>query len=296
MRSGRGQYAQDGTSEVATVAGVARAGHPTSGQQPGSFRGFRVGRYEGRIVNTQGNAPGKAQLDLLSISATGAVRAHLREFDGLEGEGDLTGAINTLGVLELRGPMRSPSDGSVWQSTLAGVLLNGVMRFGQRLTLNGQEQQETATLAFAGAPTVAAAAPASAPAPARTTATPAPVRAAAPTATQAPAAAPAPTAGVLVTGRGPQPGVYACYGQRGPALPAQFGIIDGRTYANFDAETGRYVLANGILTMTTGPMAGFRYRHTQSTPTDVFRMLDDNGAFTAYNCPWQRGDARRGHW
>ena len=134
-----------------------------------------------------------------------------------------------------------------------------------------------ATAKFDRTPPAAAAA---APVPARTAPTP----------------AAAPTVGAPGTGGAPQPGVYACYGQRGPALPAQFGIIDGRTYANFDAETGRYVLANGILTMTTGPMAGFRYRHTRSTPTDVFRLLDENGAFTAYNCPWQRGDARRGHW
>ena len=276
------------------MASGPREPAPARGQQPASYMGFRVGRYEGQMVNTQGNVPGKAQLDLLSISTTGAVRAHLREFDGLEGEGDLTGAISTAGVLQLTGAMRSPSDGSVWQSATIGALVNGAMRFGQRLTLNGQEQQETATLAFTGAPTPAApAAPVAVapPSPARTpTRTPAPTR--------VPSAAPAPAlpAGAPGTGGAPQPGVYACYGQRGPALPAQFGIIDGRTYANFDAETGRYVLANGILTMTTGPMAGFRYRHTRSTPTDVFRLLDENGAFTAYNCPWQRGDARRGHW
>ena len=214
----RGGKAHGGPAEVASVdrqvlaspvVTTPRERAMARAQQPASYMGFRVGRYEGQIVNTQATAPGKAQLDLLSISTTGAVRAHLREFDGLEGEGDLTGAINTAGVLQLRGAMRSPSDGSVWQSATIGVLLNGALRFGQRLTLNGQEQQETATLAFTGL-TVAATAPAgpvappvAARAPAAASPAPLPAAAAAPA-----AAAPAPAVGAQGARGGVPVGLY----------------------------------------------------------------------------------------
>ncbi|MCC7054258.1 MAG: hypothetical protein IT355_13410 [Gemmatimonadaceae bacterium] len=100
--------------------------------------------------NTAGKDPGKTPLDIRSISATGAVRAYLREYDGLKGEGDLTGAINTAGVLQLQGGLRSPSDNSVWQSALLAVFVSGKLRLGQRLTLNGQQQEEAGTLTYTG--------------------------------------------------------------------------------------------------------------------------------------------------
>lgn len=62
-----------------------------------TYKGFQAGRYEGPVYNKTGNGYGKAQFDILSIAANGAVRVHLREYDGLEGEGTLTGAINGQG-------------------------------------------------------------------------------------------------------------------------------------------------------------------------------------------------------
>jgi hypothetical protein len=93
-----------------------------------------------------------------------------------------------------------------------------------------------------------------------------------------------------------KPGVYACYGQNGPAIPMQFGLIDGSTYSVYDGKTGKYVISSDVLSFVDGPLAGITYRHVTSSPIDVFRMLDQHGALTAYNCPWQAGDARRGHW
>ena len=116
---------------------------------------FRVGRYEGQVHNTTGNAFGKGQFDILSIAANGAVLAHFREYDGLEGEGDLKGAINAQGVMQLQGNMTSPSNGSVWQSAVIAVMLNGNIRLGNRLTLNGKLEEESATMAYAGASTPA---------------------------------------------------------------------------------------------------------------------------------------------
>ena len=209
---------------------------PAHGQQPGSYMGFRVGRYEGQMVNTQGNVPGKAQLDLLSISTTGAVRAHLREFDGLEGEGDLTGAISTAGVLQLTGAMRSPSDGSVWQSATIGALVNGAMRFGQRLTLNGQEQQETATLAFTGAPTAAA--------PSAPVAVAPPVPARTPTPAPVPAAAPAPAAGAQGARGGVPVGLYL-HTSDGSYVDAFYFGPQGRVYRGLEGAFTAAGLAAG---------------------------------------------------
>ena len=115
------------------------------------YQGFRVGRYEGQVHNTTGNAYGKGQFDVLSISANGAVLAHLREYDGLEGEGDLKGTINPQGVMQLQGTLTSPSNGSAWQLAVIAVMLNGNLRLGNRLTLNGKLEEESATMAYAAA-------------------------------------------------------------------------------------------------------------------------------------------------
>ncbi len=123
---------------------------PSVGQ---GYKGFRVGRYEGPVFNKTGNANGKGQFDLRSIGGDGAVKAYLREYDGLEGEGDLTGAINAQGVMHLQGGLTSPSNGEVWQSEIIAVMLNGNLRLGTRLSLNGKLQEESATMAYNVAPT-----------------------------------------------------------------------------------------------------------------------------------------------
>lgn len=94
----------------------------------------------------------------------------------------------------------------------------------------------------------------------------------------------------------PAPGVYACYGQRGPAIPMQFGLIDRTTYATYDGVTGRYTFKGDQLVMTTGPLAGVKYVRVPDPKRDGFRMLDAKGQVTQYTCPWQPGNARKGHW
>lgn len=115
-----------------------------------TYKGFRTGRYEGQVYNKTGNSYGKGQFDILSIAANGAVRVHFREYDGLEGEGDLNGAINTNGVMQLRGSLVSPSDGTAWQSAMIVAMQNGNLRFANKLTLNGKLQEEGATMAYKG--------------------------------------------------------------------------------------------------------------------------------------------------
>ena len=78
----------------------------------------------------------------------GAVQAHLRDSDGLEGEGTLAGAINANGVLQLSGTMTAPSNGSRWQSALIAVMQNGQIKMGNKLTLGNTVEEETATMAF----------------------------------------------------------------------------------------------------------------------------------------------------
>ena len=112
------------------------------------YKGFNVGRYQGPAHNKTGGSDGKATLDIRSIGANGTVQAYLRDSDGLEGEGLLTGAINANGVMQLKGVMTSPSNGSRWQSALIAVMQNGQIRMGNRLTLGNTVEEETATMAF----------------------------------------------------------------------------------------------------------------------------------------------------
>jgi hypothetical protein len=117
-----------------------------------TYKGFNVGQYQGQVYNKTGNNYGKATLVIRSIAPNGSVQATLSDSDGLEGDGSLTGAINANGVLQLSGPMTSPSDGSVWQSAFIAVMQNGQIRMGNRLTLGNVVQEETATMAYAGGP------------------------------------------------------------------------------------------------------------------------------------------------
>ena len=98
----------------------------------------------------------------------------------------------------------------------------------------------------------------------------------------------------------PPVGVYGCFGQRGPAPPMMFGLLDATTYANFDGKTGRYtyVPATGLLTMIDGPLAGVKYQRVGAPELNpAFRMLDAAGALTAYSCPKEgTKDPRKHPW
>lgn len=116
-----------------------------------AYKGFNVGRYQGQVSNGGGKNTGKGTLDIRGISATGAVQAHIRDSDGLEGEGTLTGAINANGVMQLTGVMTAPSNGAQWQTALIAVILpSGELRMGNRQTQGSTVETETAVMTFTG--------------------------------------------------------------------------------------------------------------------------------------------------
>ena len=52
------------------------------------------------------------------------------------------------GVVELRGNMKTSSNGTVWQSSMIAVMQNVTLRYANRLTLNGSLEEEGASMAF----------------------------------------------------------------------------------------------------------------------------------------------------
>jgi hypothetical protein len=123
---------------------------------------------------------------------------------------------------------------------------------------------------------------------------------------QAPSARPAPRrapAAPLVLAANAAPasgglrvGVYGCMNQDGYETPTlQWGILDGASYSDFDGGRGRYVYsaATRVLTFTSGPFKGLRRLRTDER---AFRVLDEHGAMTAFNCPWTPKDPRKVHW
>ena len=120
-----------------------------------TYKGFSVGQYQGQAYNKTGGSTGKATLEICRIGTDGAVQAYLRDSDGLEGAGTLTGSINTNGVMQLTGVMTSPSNGSRWQSALIAVVQNGQLRMGNKLTLGNTVEEETATMVYANPTTPA---------------------------------------------------------------------------------------------------------------------------------------------
>jgi hypothetical protein len=123
---------------------------------------------------------------------------------------------------------------------------------------------------------------------------------------QAPPARPAPrlapaaplvlVASAAPAGGGLRVGVYGCMNQDGYETPTlQWGILDGASYSDFDGGRGRYVYsaATQVLTFTSGPFKGLRRLRTDER---AFRVLDEHGAMTAFNCPWTPKDPRNVHW
>ena len=85
----------------------------------------------------------------------------------------------------------------------------------------------------------------------------------------------------------PKPGVYGCYGQRGPTPAMTFGLLDATRYSDYDGKTGRYKYepSTAVLTMTDGSMKNVRYKQVKP---GVFRLLSDKGELTQYNCPFEK--------
>jgi hypothetical protein len=94
----------------------------------------------------------------------------------------------------------------------------------------------------------------------------------------------------------PRVGVYGCMNQDASEMVGlQFGLLDGARYSTYDGGRGRYAYSaqTGILTFTSGPMAGLRRsRYTERS----FLILDEHGARTAFVCPWSPKDPRKKHW
>jgi hypothetical protein len=99
-----------------------------------------------------------------------------------------------------------------------------------------------------------------------------------------------------ITADGPQIGVYGCMNQDGYETPGlQWGVLDGSTYSTYDGGRGHYVYDGGsqVITFTDGPFKGLRRKQVDP---HVFRILDDDGAVTAFACPFNPKDPRKIHW
>ena len=67
------------------------------------YRSLKIGHYEGANTLTTSGLVGKAALDVTNIDAAGKITANFAAFSGLDGDGDLQGAIDEKGTLFLWG-------------------------------------------------------------------------------------------------------------------------------------------------------------------------------------------------
>ena len=94
----------------------------------------------------------------------------------------------------------------------------------------------------------------------------------------------------------PRIGVYGCMNQDAmEVVGLQWGVVDATTYSTYDGGRGlyRYELATGLLTFATGPFKGLVRKRTSERS---FRVLDEHGQMTAFNCPWEPKDPKKLHW
>ena len=107
----------------------------------------------------------------------------------------------------------------------------------------------------------------------------------------------------------PPRGVYSCYDVRMGFSPtsgsnlvitptpfAMFGLIDGKTYSDWDGNHGPYTYdaASGIITMTDGSRKGWRYRRTANWS---FTLIDNKTGKDIYTCPFDAAkNPSRGPW
>ena len=91
-------------------------------------------------------------------------------------------------------------------------------------------------------------------------------------------------------------GVYEC------TLPgigifhgAFFGLVDGKTYRNFDGKRGVYTYdaSSKRLALTSGSSKGMRYVRTSEK---TFRVLDEHGRMTGGNCVHNSAKSIDGRW
>ena len=102
------------------------------------------------------------------------------------------------------------------------------------------------------------------------------------------AQAPSPTELVLGVYECTLPGIGIFHG-------AFFGLVDGKTYRNFDGKRGAYTydVASKRLTLTSGSSKGMRYVRTSEK---TFRVLDEHGRMTGGNCVHNSAKSIDGRW
>lgn len=86
-------------------------------------------------------------------------------------------------------------------------------------------------------------------------------------------------------------GVYECDApmmMNGMVMPnpqtgPMFGVTGPGRYRDYDGGEGRFELADHVLTMTSGPLEGTRYRQDPEMET-YFQLLDDAGETGGIRC------------
>ena len=98
-------------------------------------------------------------------------------------------------------------------------------------------------------------------------------------------------------------GVYACDApitiggmvSADPQTGPMFGVTGPGRYRDFDGGTGRFELSDHILTMTSGPLEGTRYRQDPEMET-YFQLLDENGEVGGIRCVLNEAKDINGTW
>ncbi|TAD82097.1 MAG: hypothetical protein EAY70_04025 [Sphingomonadales bacterium] len=102
--------------------------------------------------------------------------------------------------------------------------------------------------------------------------------------------------------RGPIPvGVYECDSPQmigGMVMPSpstghMFGVFGPGSYRDFDGGRGAFTFSGGILTMTSGPLKGIRYRREAER---LFYPLNEKGERGAIRCVLNRAKSLKGRW
>jgi len=98
-------------------------------------------------------------------------------------------------------------------------------------------------------------------------------------------------------------GVYACDAPMmmgdmvvpDPQTGLMFGVTGPGRYRDYDGGTGRFSLADHVLTMESGPLEGTRYRQDPELET-YFQPMDENGEVGSIRCLLDEAKDINGSW
>lgn len=98
-------------------------------------------------------------------------------------------------------------------------------------------------------------------------------------------------------------GVYACDRPMmiggmvvpDPQTGPMFGVTGPGRYRDYDGGTGRFELTDHVLTMTSGPLEGARYRQDLEIETN-FQLLDEAGDVGDIRCVLDEAKDVNGTW